>query len=39
MEQKLILAKLIYNNDLTLPDHPDNDVWDPKNDHERMVVL
>ena len=38
MEQKLILAKLVWNNDLELPDHPDNNVWDPKGDHENLVV-
>jgi hypothetical protein len=38
MEQKLILAKLVWNNDLELANHPANNAWDPKNDHENLVV-
>ncbi|KIW07450.1 uncharacterized protein PV09_02289, partial [Verruconis gallopava] len=39
MEQRLILAKLVWNNDLELANHPANDKWNPKNDYENMVVF
>jgi hypothetical protein len=38
MEMRLIIGKLLWNNDVEIADHPDNEVWDPKNDHENMVV-
>jgi hypothetical protein len=38
MEMRLIIGKLLWNNDIEIADHPANEVWDPKNDHENMVV-
>jgi len=36
MEMRLIIGKLLWNNDVEMAGI--NDVWDPKNDHENMVV-
>jgi cytochrome P450 len=38
MEMRLIIGKLIFCNDVTMADHPENDAWDPANDHENLVV-
>ncbi|KAF2419707.1 pisatin demethylase [Tothia fuscella] len=38
MEMRLIIGKLLWCNDITMANHPENDVWDPVNDHENMVV-
>lgn len=38
MEMRLIIGKLLWHNDIEMASHPANDVWDPKNDHENMVV-
>lgn len=38
MEQRLIIAKLLWNSDVDIADHPDNKMWDPANDYENMVV-
>ncbi|KAF2099274.1 pisatin demethylase [Rhizodiscina lignyota] len=36
MEMRLIIGKLLWHNDIEM--HGDNKIWDPKNDHENMVV-
>jgi hypothetical protein len=38
MEMRLIIGKLLWCNDVELADRPENDVWSPLNDHEKMVV-
>jgi hypothetical protein len=38
MEMRLIIGKLLWCNDVTMADHPDNTAWDPVNDYENMVV-
>jgi hypothetical protein len=38
MEMRLIIGKLLFCYDVTLADRPENNVWNPVNDHENMVV-
>jgi hypothetical protein len=38
MEMRLIIGKLLWCNDVELADSPENDIWNPVNDHENMVV-
>ena len=38
MEMRLMIGKLLWNNDVDMADHPDNVIWDPEHDHKNMVV-
>jgi hypothetical protein len=39
MEQRLIVAKLLWHNDIEMTGDESWRVWDPVNDHENMQVF
>ena len=38
MEMRLIIGKLLWHNDVSMPDLEVNRAWNPKGDYERMKV-
>lgn len=39
MEQRLIIAKLLWHNDVEMTGDESWEQWDPKNDHGNMQVF